>query len=146
MGGVRVRRIPNGHQTNVPAHVDGLGSAQGEDRVTRAGAHGAHSAGGRAPQEVQDDRLGLVICGVPRRRLGRQDAEASGASPGFEIGAGRQDHPLGLEACPEPVSSSLDHFGLGGRSRTQTVVDVYCRDVAPGLDGQNQQCQGVSSS
>ena len=68
----------------------GLGPAQGENRVPRARAHRRQPVGGGAPEQVEEDGLGLIVGRVagggavraePRAELTRARASRLGPAP-----------------------------------------------------------------
>ncbi len=108
-------------------------------------AHAGQAVEAGAPQEVEQDGLGLVVGGVAGEDVGGQHGVAGGPGPGLEVGAGGDVDRLGPEAGAEPGRGGLDAaVGLG--LRAQAVVDVDGGDLAAGGDGQDQQGQGVGAA
>ena len=68
----------------------GLAAAQPENRVPRPRLHARQSVGPGPAQQVHQDRLRLVVHGVPGGDVGRQHGEASRPGPGLEVGARRR--------------------------------------------------------
>ena len=61
-----------------------------QQRPARRFADAAHAVEAAAPQQVEQDRLGLVVGGVAGERVARQHGAARGARPGFEVRALRR--------------------------------------------------------
>ena len=119
----------------------GLGPPQGQQGVARAGAHGGQAVDPRAPQQVGQDRLGLVVGGVAGGGPGAEDAQARLPRPRLEVGTVADLHPLGAEGRPEPGGGGGHHGRLGGRAGPEAVVHVDRGDLASRRHGQDQEGQ-----
>ena len=85
--GVVVAGIVNRTEVEVGAELTGLGSAEGEDRLGGRAPHPGQAVEGGAPEEVDEDGLGLVVGGVAGEHAGREGRVSRRAGPGFEVGA-----------------------------------------------------------
>ena len=85
----------------------------------------------RAPQQVEEHGLGLVVAGVAGEHVGGQHAVAGGPGPGLRFGPGHHRHLLGSEARRRsarrpPATTSASSAEPG----PEAVVDVDGGDLA----------------
>ena len=88
VGRIPVRRVLHGMETEPRAQVVGLGTAQGENRVARPRAHCRQTVGGGAPQQVEENRLRLIVGRVAGGGVGREDPEPGRPRPCLKVGPG----------------------------------------------------------
>ena len=81
VGGVGVGRVVDRRQAHDPAQRPRLVPAQAEDRPPGAGGDPGQAVEAGAPEEVEQDRLGLVVGGVAGEDVGRQHPVAGGPGP-----------------------------------------------------------------
>jgi hypothetical protein len=88
-----------------------------------------------AAQHREQDRLGLVVHGVPGQDAGREDPVTRLAGPGLQVGAGRNGHRSGFERRPVGRRRRSHHRSLSVRAGPQTVVDMNGQHVQAGPGG-----------
>ena len=120
------------------AHVFGVGAPQRQQRAARTGSHRRQSAG-RAAQQVQEHRLGLVVGGVSGEHVGGQRAVAGGASASLEVRAIAHVEANGAQWDPQRLAGEGGHLGVGRRLGAEPVIDVHRGDGAAGGDRQSDQ-------
>jgi hypothetical protein len=107
IGWIAVGDVLDRLETKLGAQPMGLGATKAENRVPPTGTHSAEAVGCGAPEQVDKDRLGLVVGRVARGNFWRQDSEAGGTRPRLKVGASRNvklvDDDLGTEGACELV-------------------------------------------
>ena len=88
------------------------------------GSHPGQPVHPGAPQQVGQDRLGLVVGGVAGGGVRPENRPAGLSGPGLQIGPVVQLHPFGPEPCAEPTGRIGNHVGLPPRPGAESVVDV----------------------
>ena len=76
-----------GDETELGAQPAGVGAPQGEQRPGRAGRHRRQPVEPGPAEQVDEQRLGPVVGGVPGQRTGGQRATAGSAGPCLQVGA-----------------------------------------------------------
>ena len=108
--GVEVRGVDDGLESEVGTEPVGLGPAQPDDRVPRAGRQGGEAVDPGAPQEGEQHGLGAVVGGVAGGVVGWEHGAAGGASAGLEVGAVGRPRPARLgtrhRSAPPPLPPS----------------------------------------
>ncbi len=137
---ILVRRVLHGVQTEPGAQVVGLGASQGENRVAGARAHRGKPVGGGPPEQVDEDRLGLIVGRVAGSGAFRQGTEPSRTRPRLEVGPGADvdsvNDDLDAERRRRPRSRPLTS---SAGVLSQAVVDVMGDHVAAGGDREHEQ-------
>jgi hypothetical protein len=116
---------------------DRLASPQREDgalHTAPAGTFCPHASQPVQPgtsQQVEQERLGLVVSRVPDHHPFRQHFIASGARSGLKVPAGAHSHRDPLESRAKSTSSSLHDSGLVAAPGTKAVVHVHSMRLAP---------------
>jgi hypothetical protein len=82
-----VRRVVRDVESESIAQLDGLESAEREDRVARSGFDRAEPGCSGPPQQSKEQGLGLVVGGVTGHRLGSEGVSARGSGSRFEVGS-----------------------------------------------------------
>ena len=146
VSGIPVGRVDHRVQAQASAEGHRLGPSQPEQRVAGTDPHGGQSVDPGPPQQVGQDRLGLVVHGVTGGRTGTEHLATGPAGPVLEVGAVADIHPLRSEGGSEASGGTGHDPGLGRRSGAQPVVDVDRRDRAAGRHSQDQEGQGVGAT
>ena len=108
--------------------------------------HAGQAVESRSPQEVEEDRLGLIVGGVPGQDIGGQDPVTGRPRPCLEVRPGGDVHSLGPEAGADAPGGAGHHIGLGRRPGPQPMVDVDGGDAAAGLDGEDEEGQRIGAA
>ncbi|CAB4557131.1 unannotated protein [freshwater metagenome] len=144
--GIVVRRVVHDRQPERRAERVRLVASQREQRSRRAGPHPGEPVEAGAAQQVDEDRLGLVVRGVPGEDVGRQHGEPGGSCPSLQVGSVGEVDADGARHDPEGVGDGPDRVELERRSGAQTVVDVHGGGVAAGGVGEHQQGERVGTA
>src|SRR5207237_9032888 len=96
-----VGRVAHWSEPHLRAQAARLGPAQADDRVA-SGAHACQPVEARAPQEVQEHGLGLVVGRMSREDVGGEHGESSLAGALLEVGTRLHGRPFGPEGGPQP--------------------------------------------
>jgi hypothetical protein len=143
---VVVRRVVSDIESEVKAQLDGLGAAQGEDRMSGPGFDRAEPGGSRPAQEGQEQRLGLVVGGMTGHRIRSEGAASGGAGSSFEVGPVVERDGDDLERDVEAFGGPAGDERIMGGAVAEPVVDVDGRDAAAGSDGEGDERGGVRPS
>ena len=154
-GRVGVRRVfAPGESTlrQVSQHVQPAHLEQRPHHVARAGAHGAQASGPGAPQQAQEERLGLVVLCVGHGDghgpflVHDRAQERVALAPGrvFEAallhpGAARHVRPAETDGHPEVLREVGAERRVRGALGPQAVVEVRGHEPEPALAGQGGQ-------
>ena len=131
-------------QSGLVAHPFGVGTAQGEQRMSNAtgrtsdGSESGEAIDTRSPKKVQNDRFGAVVGGVAGEHVGGQSGVTRLAGPGFEVRSRCDLHAHRTERGTEVTAGIGHRASLGGRSGPQPVVDVHRLDVESEAAGQHE--------
>ncbi len=141
--GIGVGFIDDGIEIEIGAELMGLGSPKRQDRVAVTGLDSGQADNAGPPKQVDEQRLGLVVGGVPGHRLRADRSKASHAGPLFEVGARLDLDPLLPERGAESFGRGGNHRAVIGRGWAKPVVDVDHGDSETGGGGQHQEGQRV---
>ena len=156
-GQVVVRRVLPRHEPAAGAFGAHVCPPRAEERSHDAPPPGRHARQpGRAapPQEVEQDRLGLVVGGVrheDRRRGVRHACRLEGvvsrrARPRLEVGSRGEGHAARIEPRAQPRRDVRHDARLALAAGSQAVVDVHRdrRESVVHREGQERQRVGAT--
>ena len=109
-------------------------------------AHRRQTVGGRAPKQVQQDGLSLIISGVAGGHVRRQGTESCRAGSRLEVGARADRHPVDDELNAECRRHIAHDLGILLGTGAQTVIDVMGDGGTVRHDGQHQKRKGVGAA
>ncbi|MFT7475523.1 MAG: hypothetical protein ACI81L_002462 [Verrucomicrobiales bacterium] len=125
-----VGRVGEWSPTQVSAHGLGVAATQRQDWSTVPWLHCTETDHPGTSNQVDQDRLGLVVGAMTSGRVGSESDIPCRAHPRFEIRAGRHVDRDGFKTCPYFCSSSGHVCGFGFPARSLPMIDVHGRDVA----------------
>lgn len=108
-------------------------------------AHAGQAIWSCASQEVENDRLGLVVGGMAGRDANGEDRAARRTSAP-EVGTRLQGDPKGSVPGTEAIGGGLHHVGLRLRTGSQAMIDVAGDRLTAARDRQHQQRERVGTS
>ena len=138
--------VSHRHESESRTEVVCLVASNRQHRMPDSGRHAGRPVGAGSPQQVQQHGLGLVVHGVARGEVRRQQRRCVLPWPGprgWDLV--RPERP-GLEACTETRRRRGDHIGLLRRPWSQRMVDVDRGDLAPRRGGEHQERQRVGTA
>ena len=142
---IGVGRVLDWYQTELVAQRPRLAPTEAEERVP-FGVHGRETVESRAPHEVEQDGLGLVVGGVPSERVGRENRVARLARPRFEVRARAHRRAGRDERGTEAGRGRSYDAGLAVGPRPQAVVDVHRGHLATRLTREHEEGEGVGAA
>ncbi len=156
-GHVVVRRVLPRHEPAAGAFCAHVGPPRAEERPHDAASAGWHARQpGRATpaQEVEQDRLGLVIGGVRHehrrravRHAGRLERVVSRrARPRLDVGSRGDGHAACIEARAQPRCRVGHDACLALAPGTQAVIDVHRDRRQPVVDREGQERERVGAA
>ena len=112
-----------------------------------AGLHAGQPVGARAPQEVEQDRLGLVVHGVTGRHASGSTAKRAARARASRFGPARDRHLLGHEdARPRSAAArATTSASAADPSRSPWSTWIAVTRTA-GRGSQDEQGQGVRAA
>lgn len=137
--GIVVGGVVSNREAVVVAHGARLEAPERQDRVTPSGPDRPEAGRTRAPQECQEQGLGLIIGGVPGQSVGADRCSAGGACACFEVGSVLEVDLDRAEVDVERCCGRPGDVGIDVCRRPKAVVDVDGRDVTPRGNGQRDE-------
>ena len=90
----------------------GLGASQGENRVAGARAHRGKPVGGGPTEQVDEDRLGLVVGGVTGSGAYRQGTKPRSTRPRLQIGSRADVHSVNHDLDSERLGDLVHNLDV----------------------------------
>ena len=112
-----------------------------------AGPHRRETGRRSAAEQVDQDRLRLVVGGVAGEHVRRAAPRSGRRGPAPRGSARRRRRRVtARNVAPSAAARSRDDVGLGRRPGAQAVVDVHRLDVAPCRNGEHEQRRRVGAA
>lgn len=143
---VLVRRVVHHVESQFRADLARLVAAEAEEGAPMAGSHPGQAVECCAAKQIDHHRLCLVITRVAGKHIEWKRRVSGAPGAGFEVRAVSDMHGLAPGGHPESVGRPSHHDELGGRTRSEPVVDVHCGGMAAGSRGKHEQGEGVGPS
>ena len=144
--GVVVRRVPDGFDLQLAAHVLGVGPSQRQERMLRPWLDRGEPGRSAPSQEPEEQGLGLVVEGVSSHGGRREQGASHGPRPGFEVRSGSDVGVVDDELDADDASDVSGAPGVRARLGTHAVVDVVGGDHEAVAVGERDQRRRIGPS